>query len=159
MSESITGLIDHLLHSRPTSTRPVHFPAVRPTFSPLVNTFSSSPLSPEPSLTCIGPSLGMSLSHLRPPHISWLSHHSQVCCSTASKKQVTHALSTAEAEYMALSTCVQEGLWLKSFLHSLHQSVTLPLHIHANNTAAISLAVTPSNCPQTHHISTCFHFV
>ena len=82
-SESTTGLVDHLLHSRLTGTRPVHFPAVRPTFSHLVNIFSSSPLSPEPSLTCLGPSLGPSLSHLRPPHISWLSHHSQVCCSIA----------------------------------------------------------------------------
>ena len=26
--------------------------------------------------------MGTSISHLRPPHISWLSHHSQVCCST-----------------------------------------------------------------------------
>ena len=81
-SESTIGLVDHLLHSRPTGTRPVHFPAVRPTFGHLVTTFSSSPLSPKPSLTCIGPSLGTSLLHLRPPHISWLSHHSQVCCST-----------------------------------------------------------------------------
>ena len=81
-SESTTGLVDHLLHSRLTGTRPVHFPTVWHTFGHLVNTFSSSPLSPEPSLTCIGPSLGTGISHLRPPHISWLSHHSQVCCST-----------------------------------------------------------------------------
>ena len=60
---------------------------------------------------------------------------------------------------MALSTCMQEGLWLKSFLRSLHQSVLLPLHIHADNTAAISLAVTPSNHPQTCHISARFHFM
>ena len=77
----------------------------------------------------------------------------------ASKKQVTHALSTAEAEYMALSACAQEGLRLKSFLHSLHQLVSLPLCIHADNTVAISLAVTPSNCSQTCHIGACFHFV
>ena len=89
-SESTTGLVDHLLHSRPTSTRPVHFPTVRPTFGHLVNTFSSSPLSPEPSLTCLGPSLGTSLSHLRPLHISSLSHHSQVCCSTAPPCQQHH---------------------------------------------------------------------
>ena len=81
-SESTTGLVDHLLHSRLTGTRPVHFPAVRPTFGHLENTFYSSPLLPKPSLTCLGPSSGTSLSHLRPPHISWLSHHSQVCCST-----------------------------------------------------------------------------
>ena len=81
-SESITGLINHLLHSRPTGTWPVHFPTVQPTFSHLVNTFSSSPLLPKPSLTCLGSSLGMSLLHLRPSHISWLFHHSQDCCST-----------------------------------------------------------------------------
>ena len=94
MSESTTGLVDHLLHSRPTGTRLVHFPVVRPTFGHLVNTFSSSSLSPEPSLTCLGPSLGTSLSHLRPPHISWLFHHSQVCCSTA----VTNPNSNSSSE-------------------------------------------------------------
>ena len=83
MSESTTGLVDHLLHSQPTGTQPVHFPVVWPTFSHLVNTFSSFPLLPKPSLTCLGPSLWTSLSHLRPPHISWLPHHSQDCCSTS----------------------------------------------------------------------------
>ena len=82
MSESTTGLVDHLLHSWPTSTWPGHFPAVRPTFSHLINTFSYSPLLPEQSLTCLGPSFGTSLLHLRPSHISWLSHCSQDCCST-----------------------------------------------------------------------------
>ena len=77
----------------------------------------------------------------------------------ASKKQVMHALSTTKAKYMALSTCVQEGLWLKSFIHSIHQSLFLPLHVHADNTAAISLAVIPSNHSNPHHINTCFHFI
>lgn len=77
----------------------------------------------------------------------------------ASKKQVTHALSTAEAKYMALSTCTQEGLWLKSFLRSLHHLVFLLLRIHADNTVAISLAVMPSNHSQTCHIGACFHFI
>ena len=88
MSKSPTGLINHLLHFWPTSTQLVHFPTVRPTFGHLVNTFSTSFLLPEPSLTCLGPSLGTGLSHLRLPHISWLFHHSQDCCSTIVQSRV-----------------------------------------------------------------------
>ena len=76
-----------------------------------------------------------------------------------SKKQVMHALSTAEAEYMAILACAQEGLWIKSFLCSLHQPLPLLLRIHTDNTAVISLATTPSNCSNARHISTCFHFI
>ena len=69
-----------------------------------------------------------------------------------SKKQVTHTLSTTKAKHMALSACVQEELWLKSFLWSLHHLMSLLLYIHADNTVAISLAMTPSNCFQTCYI-------
>ena len=75
------------------------------------------------------------------------------------KKQVMHALSTTKAKYMALSGCVQEGLWLKFFICSLHQSLSVSLYVHADNTAIISLAIMPSNHSNAHHINTCFHFI
>ena len=70
-----------------------------------------------------------------------------------------HALSTTKAKYMALSGCVQEGLWLKFFICSLHQSLSVSLYVHADNTAIISLAIMPSNHSNAHHINTCFHFI
>jgi hypothetical protein len=77
----------------------------------------------------------------------------------ASKKQSTHVLSSAEAEYMALSACAQEGLWLKSFFLSIRRPLSLPLRIHADNTAVISLASLPSNRSNARHISTRYHFI
>ena len=129
-SKSTTGLVDHLLHSQPTSTRPVHFPAVRPTFRHLVTTFSSSPLWPEPSLTCLGPSLGSSLSHLRPPHISWLSHHSQVCCSTAYRHCIMPSSSLG-------SEGVGEGMSLTSHRPSCGTSLRARARVKADGTGCV----------------------
>lgn len=40
--------------------------------------------------------------------------------SWKSKKQSTVAHSTTEAEYMALSTAIQEAMWWRRFLRELH---------------------------------------
>lgn len=77
----------------------------------------------------------------------------------ASKKQHTLALSSTEAEYMALAACVQEGLWLQSMLRSLRQTFSLPFIIHADNTGALSLSSNPLNHPRTKHIDVRYHFL
>ena len=41
------------------------------------------------------------------------------CISWKSSKQKTVAISSTEAEYVGLSTCVQEALWLRSLLKEL----------------------------------------
>lgn len=77
----------------------------------------------------------------------------------ASKKQHTLALSSTEAEYMALSACVQEGLWLRSALLSLNQTPPLPFVVQADNTGAVSLSTSPVNHPRTKHIDIRYHFL
>jgi len=61
--------------------------------------------------------------------ISWLS-----------KKQTTVALSTAEAEYMAMSTSVQEVKWIKQLLSEMGCHIQLPNSVHTDNQAAQSMS-------------------
>lgn len=50
-----------------------------------------------------------------------------------SKRQKTVALSTTEAEYMALSFTVQEALWIKQLISEVCNEVQKPLAIHCDN--------------------------
>ena len=77
-----------------------------------------------------------------------------------SKKQTTVALSTAEAEYMALSLAVSEAKWLKQFVSELGFVVDVPIPIHTDNQAA--LAIASSNAiahSRTKHIDIRHHYV
>ena len=58
-----------------------------------------------------------------------------------SKKQTTVALSTTEAEYVALSSAVQEAVCLRSLLDDLHVDISKPTLIYEYNQTAIAAAV------------------
>ncbi|KAJ8381146.1 hypothetical protein SKAU_G00019240 [Synaphobranchus kaupii] len=62
--------------------------------------------------------------------------------SWLSKKQATVALSTAEAEYVALSQAAQEGTWLRRLLNDLGMDAT-PTVILEDNQGAIAIAKNP----------------
>lgn len=76
-----------------------------------------------------------------------------------SKKQTTHALSSTEAEYMAVTHVMQEGLWLKSFVMELHIPITFPIVIYMDNTGAISLSKEAKNHIRSKHIDIRYHFI
>jgi hypothetical protein len=57
-----------------------------------------------------------------------------------SKKQPTTALSSMEAEYMALSSAVCKALWLRSITTELGYTPSLPTHISVNNRGTIAYA-------------------
>ena len=57
-----------------------------------------------------------------------------------SKKQPCVALSTAEAEYIALSAAVQEALWMKQLLTDLNVNIKTTMTIYEDNKAAISMS-------------------
>lgn len=80
--------------------------------------------------------------------ISWRSH-----------KQQTVALSTAEAEYMAMSSAAQEALWLQQLHGELGQQLKNPLIIFSDNQSAIKLTTNDCYLPRSKHIDIRYHFL
>ena len=86
------------------------------------------------------------------PPISW-----------KSKKQPVVALSTCEAEYIALALAVQESIYLKQLLSDLkldqdHADVH-PCVIFEDNQGTIALAHNPVHRQRSKHIDIKFHFI
>ena len=79
--------------------------------------------------------------------------------SWRSKKQSCIALSTAEAEYMALSSAAQEATWLRQLTKDLHNEPTEPTVIKEDNQAAIRIAKNPESHGRTKHIDIKYHFL
>ncbi len=80
--------------------------------------------------------------------------------SWKSQKQVTVALSTCEAEYMALASAAQEALFLIQLLCDLdgfdcHTDVV----IHCDNQGAIALSQNPVHHKRSKHIDIRYHFI
>ena len=82
------------------------------------------------------------------------------CVSWKSKKQRTVALSSAEAEYMALSEATQEAVWLKAFLCELGEMSTgSAVKIYEDNQGLIALAKNPEHHKWIKHIDIRYVFV
>lgn len=75
-----------------------------------------------------------------------------------SKKQATVALSTTEAEYMAMSSAGQEALWLRSIHNELFGEI-IPIKINCDNKGVIHLANPTAHHPSTKHIDVRHHFI
>ena len=76
-----------------------------------------------------------------------------------STKQSCVALSTAEAEYVALSHAAQEAAWLNHLLSDLKYSKRKPMVIYEDNTAAICIANDSQCNKKTKHIDLRFHYI
>ncbi|OXA44959.1 Copia protein [Folsomia candida] len=79
--------------------------------------------------------------------VSWSSH-----------KQSVVALSSTEAEYIALASAAKEALWLRKLMDELEYKQHAPIDICVDNTSAIKLANNPELHSRTKHIDTRFHF-
>lgn len=79
--------------------------------------------------------------------------------SWRTNKQSCVALSTAEAEYVALAGAAQEAVWLKHLLDDLKFGVNAPIVINEDNQSAICLAKNPKDHPRTKHIDIKYHYV
>lgn len=75
-----------------------------------------------------------------------------------SKKQPTIALSSTEAEYMAMSSATQEALWLKSLTNEIFNNAKC-LIINCDNKGALQLSEKSSYKPRTKHIDVRHHFL
>ena len=86
----------------------------------------------------------------------WFYHGGMI--SHVSKKQSTQALSSTEAEYMAIASALQEGLWLRTFFQLLSISFPTPIHLYVDNAGTIAVSCEASNNHCTKHIDICLHF-
>ena len=80
--------------------------------------------------------------------------------SWKSKQQRTVALSTCEAEYMALTYAVQEGIFLRQLLSDMTGSTQLSAaNIFVDNQGAIELAKNPVYHQRSKHIDIRYHYL
>ena len=83
----------------------------------------------------------------------------ETAISWRSKKQTCMALSTAEAEYVALSSTAQESLWLQQLLADLTKEPTKSMVIYEDNQSAIIMAKDPQFHGRSKHIDIKYHFI
>ena len=76
-----------------------------------------------------------------------------------SKKQGIVALSTTEAEYVALSTATQESVWLRRLLMDLNAFPNGPTVLMEDNQGAIAVAKNPIAHARTKHIDIRYHYI
>ena len=79
--------------------------------------------------------------------------------SWSSKKQACVALSTAEAEYLALGAATQEAIWLRQVLESYGGCSDQPTEIFEDNQAAITMTKTFKFHGRAKHIGIKHHFI
>ena len=79
--------------------------------------------------------------------------------SWRSKKQSCVALSTAEAEYMALASAAQETVWLRRLLKELKETLEDPTKIYEDNQSTICMTNNPQFHGRAKHIDIKYHYV
>ena len=77
----------------------------------------------------------------------------------SSKKQSCVALSTAEAEYIALSSAAQEAVWMRQLTTELGSPPETATIIHEDNQSAISMTKNPQFHGKSKHIAIKYHFI
>jgi hypothetical protein len=76
-----------------------------------------------------------------------------------SKKQPTIALSSTEAEYMALLLALKQLIWMQRFLWELGREAKNITVIYEDNQGAIALGHNPQFHARTKHIDIQYHFI
>ena len=79
--------------------------------------------------------------------------------SWQSKQQTSVALSSMEAEYMALCAATQEAIWLRMVLTDFDNTFNESLVIYEDNQSCIDYSNNPTNYKRTKHIDQRYHFV
>jgi hypothetical protein len=76
-----------------------------------------------------------------------------------SKKQSVVALSSTDAEYVALSEAGREACWLRSLYHELGYDQAKPTQIRCDNNGAIAMARNPQFHKRAKHIDIRWHWI
>ena len=77
----------------------------------------------------------------------------------SSKHQATVTLSTVEAEYVAMSQCAQQMLWMHSWLSKADIEHSLPGIIKGDNRRAIALTKNTKDHGKVKHIDIQHHYI
>jgi len=77
----------------------------------------------------------------------------------SSKRQATVALSTVEAEYVAMSRCAQQMVWMQTWLDEIQVEHTLPGIIKGDSQGALALAKTTKDHGKVKHIDIRHHYI
>ena len=77
----------------------------------------------------------------------------------AARKQRTVALSSTEAEYMAVTACAKHTKWTISILEQLNFDVELPFDIFMDSKGAKDIAENPKHHDRTKHIDIQHHYI
>jgi hypothetical protein len=85
------------------------------------------------------------------PGYTVLLHSSPVAWSA--QKQTIIALSTAEAEYIALTTVMREILYLQALIAELYEPVIPPIPVYCDNQGALALTTNNKFHAHTKHIN------
>nr|GFC34641.1 uncharacterized mitochondrial protein AtMg00810-like [Tanacetum cinerariifolium] len=78
--------------------------------------------------------------------------------SWSSKKQDCTVLSTAEAEYVSLSACCAQVLWMRTQLTD-YGFLFNKILIYCDSKSAIAIFCNPVQHSRTKHIAVCYHFM
>ena len=76
-----------------------------------------------------------------------------------SKKQKTVALSSCEAEYMAISHATQELLFIKMLCKDFGIEIETPINVYGDNQGSMDMIRNPSSNERSKHIDIRHHFV
>ena len=77
----------------------------------------------------------------------------------SSKHQATIALSTVEAEHMAMSRCAQQMVWMHSWLDEVEVEYSTPGLIKGDNQGAIALTKNTKDHGKVKHIDIRHHYI
>ena len=77
----------------------------------------------------------------------------------ASRRQPTVALSSTEAEYMAVTDASKQGIWLRTIFSDIGIDTNGPTPIHVDNQGCIDLTSNPVHHKRTKHIDIRHHFI
>ena len=69
------------------------------------------------------------------------------------------AISSCEAEYIATTTAVCQGIWLAWLLDEMLNKETVPSKLFVDNKSAISLSKNPVFHERSKHIDIRYHFI
>ena len=76
-----------------------------------------------------------------------------------SKRQACVSRSSTEAEYIALSTACEEGVWLRRLVSDIQIKQNGPSTVFEDNQGAIELSKNPKFHNRTKHIDVSYHYV